>query len=124
MQKTDKPKIDNALSWLVSEAELMKKKQEQMKRFLKSSNNEFTEIIEEDNIEYEISEIENVMKEIEEEKNQNSELLNFYKCFEDLKDVLLETVNSEKKLRKNCQEIFRGKIKKKDLCLIVIYKIH
>jgi predicted RND superfamily exporter protein len=117
MKKTDQLGIESELETLIREAEIMKKKETQMEKFLNGVNpdSEFTE--ETGNLEKrneEMGHVEDILLELESEKDKCPEILEFYKVFEEVRDSLAESVSSEKKLAKACKEIFTGIANKRD----------
>jgi hypothetical protein len=118
MKKTDELEIENELEALIDEANIMQKKEIQMKKFFNwmTPENEFTN--EHSSIitsSEDIKVVDHMIAALETEKDKFPELLEFYKAFEDLRDLVMDSVSSEKKLAKACKEIFTGEFKKKDL---------
>jgi hypothetical protein len=116
MEKTDQLGIEAELETLIREAEIMRKKETQMEKFLSGVNpdSEFTEEtgdLSERN--EEVNNVEEILAELESEKDKCPEILEFYKVFEEVRDSLVESVGSEKKLAKACKEIFTGITKKR-----------
>lgn len=111
MSKTYESEIESELEDLISEANLFRKKEIQMEKFFNwlSPDSEYT--LENNNKitgGEELKTVDEMMCKLEVEKDKCPELLEFYKAFEDLRDLLVESVSSEKKLAKACKEIFTG----------------
>ena len=112
LEKTGELSIEAALEWLCGEAEIMHKKELQMTRFLKSASSSQTEPAEENEgftkME-DLDEVEKILVEIEAQKEGGSEMMEFFRLFEDMRDYLNDSAEAERRLVKGCKEIFTGK---------------
>ena len=103
--------LESELEVLRNKSKVMKKKEMQMRKFLKTNTNS-SEDIEQTNLkrqrQKEVQEINIILSEIEREKESKPEILEFYCFFEEMKNAFEECIRKENKVDQAFKEIFTG----------------
>ena len=116
MTQTNELRIENELEALVNEAKIMKRKEMQIQKFIENKDDSILILEDSKYMERrreEGVEIDTMLEELEKEKEENPEILEFYYMFEEMKLFFEESVKKEHKLGLTYKELVTGKTHKK-----------
>jgi hypothetical protein len=118
MSKNEENRIEAEIENLSKTAEMMNQKELQMRKFLKNSFS--MEVCRDNSLAvkrmHQFKEISEMLNELGQEKDTNPELLEFYLMFEDMKETFGKTLEKEKIIRQNYNEIITGMHNQSEWC--------